>query len=191
MHTLWKALLLFLLLLSRGSELLIVTSQRPDHILVQSVLISSDHTHSCLSYCLHLRSIIGWVHPHIWHALKTALICLYAQKMHMHIFQIQKVLLSVFHQSAHSCFLCNIRQKFKGIYILVHWVTWSIYYFPITGDHIFATNITFLHLCLITWGRQLCWEQTDLLRTGVEIAAWIIHIFFYSLSPSFTVYNIQ
>lgn len=78
------------------------------HLGSKSVLISPDHTHSCLSYFLHLRNIIGWVNPHMWHALKIALIWSYAPKMHMYVFQIQKALfdffiLPVFHQIPRVC----------------------------------------------------------------------------------------
>lgn len=159
-HTFRKALLLFLLLLHRGSKLLIVISQRPDHILVQSVLTSPDHTHSCLSYCLQLRSIIGWVNPHIWHALKIALTWSYAQKMHVYIFQIQKALLPVFHQVAGllTTIFCSVTaQKFKGRCLKVHWSTWTSCYFSITWYHVVATHIAF-YVCVQLHGEDSCAE---------------------------------
>lgn len=125
------------------------------HLGSKSVLISPDHTHSCLSYFLHLRNIIGWVNPHMWHALKIALIWSYAPKMHMYVFQIQKALIFSFClffikylESAHSYILCSIiRQKFKARYLKVHWITWSTCYFPVSWDHIVTTNIIF-YICV-------------------------------------------
>lgn len=176
----------------RGSKLLIVISQRPDHILVQSVLTSPDHTHSCLSYCLQLRSIIGWVNPHIWHALKIALTWSYAQKMHVYIFQIQKALLPVFHQVAGllTTIFCSVTaQKFKGRCLKVHWSTWTSCYFSVMWYHIVATHIAF-YICVQLHGEDSCAEGRQI-YWGFEWRLLYEYGFFYSLSPSFTVCYIQ
>lgn len=192
MHTHSEKLCCSSFYFGRGSKLLIVISQRPDHILVQSVLTSPDHTHSCLSYCLQLRSIIGWVNPHIWHALKIALTWSYAQKMHVYIFQIQKALLPVFHQVAGllTTIFCSVTaQKFKGRCLKVHWSTWTSCYFSVMWYHIVATHIAF-YICVQLHGEDSCAEGRQI-YWGFEWRLLYEYGFFYSLSPSFTVCYIQ
>lgn len=169
-------------------------TKAPSHLGSKSVLISPDHTQSCLSYFLHLRNVIGRVNPHTWHALKITLVWSYTPKMHMYIFQTQKTefsfclwfffvyqIASLLTAISYAVLLDkSLRQdtsKAWGILTYLDHLVFSCKLGPYCYNQYYI-----LHLCLITWGRQLCWGQTDLLWTWVEIAVWIIHFSLFLVS---------
>lgn len=138
-------------------------TKAPSHLGSKSVLISPDHTQSCLSYFLHLGNITGRVNPHTWHALKNhADLIIYSQCAHVDIsdskntdfsFCLFGVFFKLNSQSAHSYLLCNIiRQKFKTRCLKGHWLTWSTCYFPVSWDCIVTTSIIF-YICVNYMGK--------------------------------------